>query len=410
VINLFKMTGETGYSDKPKKKWSDSERSELMKKMDEDLEKHFAELEARAAARGPLGKNPEGWTEENWEEEMQQHPFFNTGWKEGEELSPLMQGLQDLKYSPDENTPEELAKNYKEDGNFNFKCKKYRFAVASYTEGLKTKCGVREVETQLLTNRAAAQFHIGNYRSSLNDCGAALVLTPDHLKAVVRGALCHARLGRHREAVAWCDRGLSLEEGHKELLPLRTECLNKAKEIERNERKRAAAEKRKKEEEEAVLRAVKERGVQVDVRGKGDVLSMEALEPLHPAAVQRRVKLTPTGELVWPVLFLYPEFGETDFIEEFNETELFSQHLEVMFGPDTERPGWDQGGRYTPPQLQLFFEDKDQQLVRLGHDCSLATAVTTKGFLLKGGTPAFIILVKECKFTTDFLSKYTVIR
>ena len=31
-----------------------------------------------------------------------------------------MQGLQDLKYSPDENTPEELAKNYKEDGNFNF--------------------------------------------------------------------------------------------------------------------------------------------------------------------------------------------------------------------------------------------------------------------------------------------------
>ena len=81
-----------------------------------------------------------------------------------------MQGLQDLKYSPDENTPEELAKNYKEDGNFNFKCKKYRFATASYTEGLKVKCGVKEVETALLTNRAAAQFHVGNYRSSLIDC------------------------------------------------------------------------------------------------------------------------------------------------------------------------------------------------------------------------------------------------
>ena len=81
-----------------------------------------------------------------------------------------MQGLQDLKYSPDENTPEELAKNYKEDGNFNFKCKKYRFATASYTEGLKVKCGVKEIETALLTNRAAAQFHVGNYRSSLIDC------------------------------------------------------------------------------------------------------------------------------------------------------------------------------------------------------------------------------------------------
>ena len=30
------------------------------------------------------------------------------------------------KYSPDENSPLELAQNYKEDGNFNFKCKKYR--------------------------------------------------------------------------------------------------------------------------------------------------------------------------------------------------------------------------------------------------------------------------------------------
>ena len=34
--------------------------------------------------------------------------------------------IQDLKYSPDENTPEELAIAHKEDGNFQFKCKKYR--------------------------------------------------------------------------------------------------------------------------------------------------------------------------------------------------------------------------------------------------------------------------------------------
>ena len=89
---------------------------------------------------------------------------------EGEELSPLMQGLQDLKYSPDENTPEELAANYKEDGNFNFKCGKYRFAVASYSEGLKARCTDALLNTQLLSNRAAAQYRIGNYRSALIDC------------------------------------------------------------------------------------------------------------------------------------------------------------------------------------------------------------------------------------------------
>merc|ERR1719422_2788758 len=121
--------------------------------------------------------------------------FFKKEFLDGEELSPMMQGLQDLKYSADENTPEELAKNYKEDGNFNFKCKKYRFAVASYTEGLRARCEDRELNCQLLTNRAAAQFHIGNYRSSLLECRA------------------------------WCDTGLELEPGHAELLQLRQDAV-----------------------------------------------------------------------------------------------------------------------------------------------------------------------------------------
>ena len=72
----IKMTGGSNTSTK-KPKMSDSERTALMAKMDADLEAHFAELERKAAERGPRGKDPDGWTEENWEEEMQKHPFFN---------------------------------------------------------------------------------------------------------------------------------------------------------------------------------------------------------------------------------------------------------------------------------------------------------------------------------------------
>merc|ERR550519_2289617 len=147
-----------------------------------------------------------GWSEDNWEEEMNNHPFFNTGWKHGEELSPMMKGMQDLKYSSTENTPEELAKNYKEDGNFNFKCKKYRFAIASYTEGLKANAGDLEINTQLLTNRAAAQYHIGNYRSSLRDCEAALATIPSHIKAIVRAADCCFALKQFTRCVEFCDK------------------------------------------------------------------------------------------------------------------------------------------------------------------------------------------------------------
>lgn len=46
-----------------------------------------------------------------------------------DEMSPLAEGLAKLKYDPEENTPLELANNYKEDGNFNFKHKNYRLAI-----------------------------------------------------------------------------------------------------------------------------------------------------------------------------------------------------------------------------------------------------------------------------------------
>lgn len=400
--------GEPSGDGKPgQAKMSDSERTEMMKKMDKDLEEHFAKLEAKAAERGPMGKMEGGWSEDNWEEEMQQHPFFNQGWKEGKELSPMMQGLQDLKYSPDENSPDELAKNYKEDGNFNFKCKKYRFAIASYTEGLKAKSPDVEVNTQLLTNRAAAQFHIGNYRSSLLDCKAALLVTDTHMKAILRGAQCLFQLKHHTECQTWCDRGLKIDSSQAELLKIRTDSARIQKELDRDTRRRAAAEKKKKQEENQILEVIRQRGINVQKK-IGDTLTLSDLEPCHPAAVQKRVHLD-SGELVWPVLFLYPEIGETDFIEEFRESEKFEQHVDIMFGAAAERPPWDQQSRYTPNSLVIYFENRDCDLQEVPQDWTLVQALTSKKCLLKAGTPGFILLVRNSKSHIDFIGKYKIV-
>ena len=85
--------------------------------------------------------------------------------------------------------------------------REYRFAVASYSEGLKAKSSDALVNTQLLSNRAAAQFRVGNLRSALIDCRMALGLTPGHRKALVKGAQCCLRLQRHAECVELCDQG-----------------------------------------------------------------------------------------------------------------------------------------------------------------------------------------------------------
>ena len=47
------------------------------------------------------------------------------------------------------------------------------------------------------------------------------------------------------------------------------------------------------------------------------------------------------------------------------EEEQFLQHLEVMLGEGVERPGWDLEGRFTPSSVQLYFENKAEELVKV---------------------------------------------
>ena len=47
------------------------------------------------------------------------------------------------------------------------------------------------------------------------------------------------------------------------------------------------------------------------------------------------------------------------------EEEQFVQHLEVMLGEGVERPGWDVEARFTPANLQIYFENKSQELVKV---------------------------------------------
>ena len=54
-----------------------------------------------------------------------------------------------------------------------------------------------------------------------------------------------------------------------------------------------------------------------DGEKKADALLLTSLESSHPSGA--KVFINDSGHLEWPVLFLYPEHGETDFISRFNE-------------------------------------------------------------------------------------------
>lgn len=50
---------------------------------------------------------------------------------------------------------------HKEDGNHHFKLKEYHKAIAAYSEGLKQKFEDADLRVILFTNRAVANFYLG---------------------------------------------------------------------------------------------------------------------------------------------------------------------------------------------------------------------------------------------------------
>lgn len=81
-----------------------------------------------------------------------------------DEPSSLVEGLQNLRYDPDDNTPEELANKHKEDGNFNFKCRKYKLAIMCYQEGIKLNFENNNLRAQMFNNMSASHYFLKNFR------------------------------------------------------------------------------------------------------------------------------------------------------------------------------------------------------------------------------------------------------
>ena len=104
-----------------------------------------------------------------------------------------------------------------------FKCSKYKNAVLSYTEALKEKIDDdKEFLSVLHSNRAAAHFHLKNYRSALNDCVFSRKCNPKNIKAIYKGAECCFELKLFDDAIKWCEMGLKVIENDTKLKEIKS--------------------------------------------------------------------------------------------------------------------------------------------------------------------------------------------
>ncbi|RWS16435.1 tetratricopeptide repeat containing cytosolic Fe-S cluster assembly factor-like protein [Dinothrombium tinctorium] len=318
------------------------------------------------------GKNryTHGWDPEKWEEEFEKHPIFMTkSPSENAELPPLVEAIQQLKYDSEVNSRTELALNYKEDGNQNFKHRKYRWAIDSYSEGIKQNCDDNSLNSQLYANRAACHFHLKNYRSSLNDCLKALEYNPSNGKAILRAAESYFALLKYKECIEFC----RIHKQHFSALEeLEKKAFNEQKVLERDIRKKEAEERKVRIFKDKIEAAVKSRGIAF----KGSLFDSN-----HPAATGKHVIISESGDLIWPVLFVYPEYGQTDFIESFNENDTFISHLEVMFGDEDNAPNWDKYKKYKPNSIKIAYATNDsEKMVSVNPKSKLKDVLSLKTF------------------------------
>lgn len=353
------------------------------------------------------------FSEDNWEEEFDKIPMFMKNVPENidPEKVPELACLQSMLRDP---SPEEQAGSCREDGNQLFREKKYQEAVAAYTEGIKMASADPELNAVLYTNRAAAQFYLGNYRSSLNDAIAARKQKEDHLKAVIRGALCYMEMKKFSEALTWCDEGLQISPTEKKLLETRAKADKLHRAAERDARKMRQAEKKTQVERESLLRAIQDRGIKL--LDEGEQEEDEETSGTWSDGISSsenvtgaRVVVGDDGRLRWPVLFFYPEHNQSDFISAFHEDSRFLDHLQEMFSQDS--PPWDTDRKYRAQDLEIFFEDEtSQSFQQVNPKSSLLQALQQRRFHVRAGTPSFLVLVKGSVFCRKYFSDKTLHR
>jgi len=409
-----------------KKNWTDSERMQLSHDLDKEINDRFDKMVGEGKGKN---KVKDAWTEENWKEKMAEHPIFSGVMgqnEEGKEIvapdNALTDGLAQLKFSPDHNTPLELAQRYKEDGVHHFKYRKYNQAIANFTEGLNQPFQDVELRAQLFNNRAAAHSRIANYRQAIRDCESCITLKPDYRKAIQRAAESADSLGQWEELARWADRGLALNPEDEVFVGLRLAAIQEQNKSEKITRKKQMDENQKFLQMKSLISTINEHGVKLQNNGKTladldleDISPIEKqiamlpnLEPEHSTAKGSKVHLNKSGELVWPILLVYPEYQQTDFIQHFNEKHSFVAQLEVVFGENAPPAPWDRSRSYTLGRIQIYFEHA-QGLVKIPLHAELKEILADERYVVKCGTPSFIVCAAESKFLSHFLSRYKTV-
>ncbi|KLT40762.1 hypothetical protein CC85DRAFT_248837 [Cutaneotrichosporon oleaginosum] len=340
--------------------------------------------------------------------------------------------LEALKSLVFEGEGDEVAINFKNHGNELYAQKSYRDAIDAYTSGLDSGPADEALRVSLLNNRAACNIALRNMGAVLRDTSAIIALAAAKnkdppSKALYRAAQALVSLERWAEARDAVARGRGLwSEGANQKV---WDAL--AAQIEAGERRVSEREERARRTtitDAARKLAIATRGLIVANTSEPPDIP----EPLHfdPAALvdaplfpkeaaEAWVAPTAATPLIFPVFFLYPQYGQSDLVTHFHEETSFDDQLAPIFPatPTSTSPEWspwDEKHEYYTNNLVVYVETVQRRLLKVGKEITLrevlakAVKITDKGrdgVPLRDGLLSFVVLPKgkvEKEWIEDF--------
>ncbi|KAF8679827.1 Ribosomal protein S7e [Rhizoctonia solani] len=313
-----------------------------------------------------------------------------------------------------EGDPEEVASNFKDQGNGYFKARRFREAMGFYTQGVEAltiqsidgspktvevKEKDRSLYNALLLNRAAANLELENFGKVLKDVKLVLETDPRSSKALFRAAKALVKLRRYEEALDACDRCLSFDPDNGGVTSIQV-IAQKELNVEVNKaRQKAEAEEKEKAKKAALSLALQHHGITV-LKDNTDPEHLPFLDPPTPP-------YPTSAQLICRVVLVYPQYGQTDLIVRFSTEDTLGAHLDSILpdpetGSDVPFAPWDEKQEYISNKVNVYVKTRKGRVLRLGRNKILADICKTAkgkegeddGLVIGQGVVAFVVVPK----------------
>ena len=320
----------------------------------------------------------------------------------------------------EEDTPELQAEELKEKGNEELKkgLSHRPVALNRYTQALDLKCKDQKLNSVIYSNRAHLHMLNRNWGRALADCKAAIDADPSNVKAYFRATKCCNTLHKTQYAVLFAEHGLRRDKGN---TALKSE-LKKAKAAYKKEN-----ESKKEKKATQIAAKQEEKNVQETALRQGVSIGKAVLECQNGEYAGAEPCIV-DDVLCWPVLFVYEEHRQRDFVQMCPSDASLADQLQQMFPPAVPPPPWDPTASYVMGRLAVYFVEewagsvnREGEWQRGWHDG--ATSLGTKYVevditqplekvllhtkLTIPQWPIFHVFVRGAAFTEQFLSGRT---